>query len=240
MRSRRDDLCPDTLRIWRNDRSVILGCNNSVQDEVDMRACKRIGVRVLRRTSGGGAVYNDLGNVNYSAIMKENHVNSNHDIPDVYGEFAQAIVNGLALLNIKAEFQRPNSILLNSKKISGMAQHRFYDIILLHGTLLVNSDLKLLSTTLLNPKDEVTNISREGHGCPSNDAIEEAITAGFRTKLQIQFESGLLSPYESKLAEGLVAVKYGTERWNLGSAVMFAGESISHLPDLETSAASAG
>ena len=236
VRSRRDELCPDTLRIWRNDRSVILGYNSSLQDEVNMHVCKRVGIRVLRRTSGGGAVYHDLGNVNYSVIMKEKRVNPNHDILDVYGEFAKAISSGLALLNVKAEFQRPNSILLNDKKISGMAQHRFYDVILFHGTLLVNSDLELLSRTLLNPKYEVTNISREGFACPSSEAIEEAITAGFRKTFQIQFDVGTLTPYESRLAEKLVAMKYGTEKWNLDSDVELTSESIARMPDLEMSA----
>jgi len=236
VRSRRDELCPDTLRIWRNDRSVILGCNSNVQDEVNMQVCKRIGITVLRRTSGGGAVYHDLGNINYSVIMKEKHVNPNHDILDVYGEFAKAILNGLALLNVKAEFQHPNSILLNGKKISGMAQHRFYTVILFHGTLLVDSDLELLSSALLNPKHEVTTISRESLGCPSSEAIEEAIIAGFRTTLQIQFDVGTLTPYESRLAEGLVAMKYGTEKWNFGSDVELTSESIAHMPNLEMSA----
>ena len=236
MRSRRDELCPDTLRIWRNDRAVILGCNSNVQDEVNMHVCKRIGIRVLRRTSGGGAVYHDIGNINYSVIMKEKHVNPNHDILDVYERFAKAILNGLAFLKVKAEFQHPNSILLNGKKISGMAQHRFYNVILFHGTLLVNSDLELLSSTLLNPKHEVTNISREGLGCPSNEAVEEAIIAGFRTTFQIQFDIGTVTPYESRLAEELVAMKYGTEKWNLDSDVELTSESIAHMPDLEMSA----
>jgi len=236
LRSRRDELCPDTLRIWRNDRSVILGCNSNLHDEVDMQVCRRIGIRVLRRTSGGGAVYHDLGNVNYSVIMREKHVIPNHDILDIYGEFARVVLKALALLNVKAEFQRPNSILLNGKKISGMAQHRFYDVILFHGTLLVNPDLNLLTSTLLNPKHEVTSISREGHGCPSDEAIEEAIIAGFRTTLQVQFDIGPLTPYESTLAEELVAMKYGTEKWNLGSDVELTTESIAHMPDLEASA----
>jgi lipoate-protein ligase A len=240
VRSRRDELCPDTLRIWRNDKSVILGCNSNAQDEVNLQVCKRIGIRVLRRTSGGGAVYHDLGNINYSVIMKEKHVNPNHDILDVYGEYAKAILNGLALLNVKAEFQHPNSILLNGKKISGMAQHRFYNVILFHGTLLVNSDLELLSSALLNPKHEVTTISREGLCCPSSEAIEEAIIAGFRTALQIQFDIGTLTPYESRLAEELVAMKYGKEKWNLDSELELTSESIANMHDLEASATCEG
>jgi hypothetical protein len=100
----------------------------------------------------------------------------------------------------------------------------------------VNSDLELLSSTLLNPKHEVTNISREGLGCPSSEAIEEAIIAGFRRTFQIQFDIGTVTPYESRLAEELVAMKYGTEKWNFGSDVELTSESIAHIPDLEASA----
>ena len=229
VRTRTDGLCPDTLRIWRNDRSVILGCNSNVQDEVNMQVCKRMGIRVLRRTSGGGTVYHDLGNINYSVIMKEERVNPNHDILNVYQQFAKAILYGLALLNVKAESQHPNAILLNGKKISGMAQHRFYSVILFHGTLLVNSDLELLSSTLFNPKHEVTNISREVPGCPPNEAIEEAIVAGFRESFQIQFDLGTLTPYESRLSDELVTMKYGTEKWNLHTDEELTVEEMSHI-----------
>ncbi len=233
VRSRRDGLCPDTLRVWRNDASVILGCNSKVDDEVDLEACRRIGVRVLRRTSGGGAVYHDLGNVNYSVVAKEEHINPSYDILDTYEQFANAILSGLTFLNINAEFRQPNAIFLNGRKISGMAQHRFYDVILLHGTLLVNSDLQALSSALLRPKHEVTNVSREVCGYLSATMVEETIVAGFGQVFHIQFDIGTLSPYESRLAEELLTMKYATEKWNLRTDEELTVEGISSIPVVE-------
>jgi lipoate-protein ligase A len=234
VRSRRDSLCQDTLRIWRNDRSVILGCNSRVHDEVDLEVCKRIGVRILRRTSGGGAVYHDLGNVNCSVVVKEEHMHPNYDLPDTYEQFAKAVLKGLSFLNVKAEFRKPNSIFLNGRKISGMAQHRFYDVILLHGTLLVNSDLQVLSSTLLHPKDEVTNSSREASGYLSEAMVEEALVAGFREVFRINFGIETLSPYESRLAMELVAIKYATEKWNLRTDEELTVEGMSSMPVVES------
>lgn len=82
---------PALLRVWRNDASVVLGCNSIVRDEVDLQARRRMGINVLRRTSGGGAVYHDLGNLNYSIILKETHTDREPDIHDVYERFAKAV-----------------------------------------------------------------------------------------------------------------------------------------------------
>jgi len=117
VRCRTKDVCPDTLRVWRNDASVVLGCNSIVGNEVDLQACRRMGVNVLRRTSGGGAVYHDLGNLNYSIILKETHTDREPDIQDVYERFAKAVTSGLKRLDVKTEFCKPNSILLNGRKI---------------------------------------------------------------------------------------------------------------------------
>jgi len=237
VRSRREGLCPDTLRLWRNDRSVILGCNSSPHDEVDVEACRRIGVPILRRTSGGGAVYHDLGNINYSVVMKEQRMTPNEHILTVYERFADAILAGLGHLNVEAEFRHPNTIFLNGRKISGMAQHRFYDVILFHGTLLVDSDLQALSRTLLHLKHEVTNISREVAGPISTRLVEDAIVAGFQESFGILFNAGRLNSYESRMSQELLSMKYGTEKWNLHIDGELTAESISNLPIIERLAA---
>jgi lipoate-protein ligase A len=215
VRCRTKDVCPDTLRVWRNDASVVLGCNSIVGNEVDLQACRRMGVNVLRRTSGGGAVYHDLGNLNYSIILKETHTDREPDIQDVYERFAKAVTSGLKRLDVKTEFCKPNSILLNGRKISGMAQHRFYDVLLLHGTLLVNSDLQALSSVLLRPKQEVTSISRELDCHVPIRAVEKAIVYGFRKLIRSRFHTSGLTIGESRMIEELIATKYETERWNL-------------------------
>jgi len=235
VRCRTEDACPDTLRLWRNGPSVVLGCNSVVQDEVDLQACRRMGVNVLRRTSGGGAVYHDLGNLNYSIVFKEADEFPQPDILDIYERFAKAVSNGLECLDIAAEFHNPNSILLNGKKISGMAQHRFYDVILVHGTMLVNSDLRALSRVLFHPKHEVTNISCELGWYVPIEAVENAIVNGFRKSFRIRFQTRGLNMRESKMTEELAATKYQTERWNLHVDEELCVHEFLTIPTLESS-----
>jgi len=215
MRARREDLCPDTLRLWRNDRSVIVGCHSDVKAEVDLDACRRMKVEVLRRTSGGSAVYHDLGNINYSFVVRERALGARCEVLDVYRHFSEPILQGLRLLGVETEFRSPNALFLNEKKISGMAQHRFYDVILFHGTLLVDSDLAMLSTLLLNPKHEVTNISLELRESLPVEKVANAIRAGVREFFHTKVEDGELAPSEKILAEELLERKYCSCRWNI-------------------------
>ena len=215
LRCRKDDRCQDTLRIWQNDKSVILGCHTDIRDEVNLQACRRLGIKILRRTSGGGAVYQDLGNINYSVIIKEVPMSSAYDVPAVYKVFSEVVLTGLRILNIQAVFNPPNLILLNGKKISGLAQHRFYDTILFHGTLLVNLDLNTLSKTLLNPKHLVTNISSELSVNLTIEKIAEALATAFQESLKIQFVYDNLSPSEEILSNELLRAKYSRDHWNL-------------------------
>jgi lipoate-protein ligase A len=234
VRSRKDGTCRNTLRIWRNNNAVVLGCGNDVREEVDLKACKQMGAMVLRRISGGGAVYHDLGNINYSAILNQQAFREKNDVHGLYETFAEVILTGLNSLKIRAKFIQPNNILLNGKKISGMAQHRFYDVILIHGSLLVNSDLQVLSSILRNPKYEVTNLSREVGELKSNEDVEQAIMTGFRKSLHLTFNLEELTPYELRLAHELNAVKYSTENWNLHMKREITPDSVSRLSTVET------
>ena len=215
LRHRKDGLGQDTLRVWRNDRSVIVGCHTDTNEEVDLETCRKMGMNVLRRTSGGGAVYQDLGNINYSIIAKDGSLGLAHDILAVYRTFSDTVLGALNSLNIQADFCPPNIILLNGKKISGLAQHRFYDTILFHGTLLVNTNLQTLSRVLLRPKHKVTNISIELSSYPDVRDVSNALATGFHESFGIQFVQGGLETSEIALAEELRQVKYSTDRWNL-------------------------
>ena len=218
LRHRKDGLGQDTLRVWRNDRSVIVGCHTNTNEEVDLETCRKMGMRVLRRTSGGGAVYQDLGNINYSIIAKDESLNLAYDVLDVYRTFSDTVLRALNSLNIYADFCPPNIILLNGKKISGLAQHRFYDTILFHGTLLMNTNLQTLSAVLLKPKHEVTNISNELSSCPDLEDVSNALAKGFHDSFGVQFSQGSLESSEIALAEELREVKYSTDRWNIQSS----------------------
>jgi len=215
VRSRREGRCPNTLRLWRNVDSVILGCHTRVHDEVNLNACVEMGVKVIRRISGGGAVYHDLGNLNYSVIVKEGFGDVKGDVVEVYEVFSKAILTGLEKLNVKAMFHPPNLILAGGKKVSGMAQHRFYDVILLHGTLLICSNLNAISKLLLNPKHQTANIS-DIVGKPINmRRVVAALVEGFEDSFNVRLNRGTVIPYEETVAQKLIKLKYGSPRWNL-------------------------
>ncbi|MEM2901945.1 MAG: lipoate--protein ligase family protein [Candidatus Bathyarchaeia archaeon] len=215
VRSRREELCPDTLRLWRNTNSVILGCHTRLQEEVNLNACVEMGLKIVRRMSGGGAVYHDLGNLNYTVIEKGNLSDVYEDVVEAYMAFSKAILLGLERLNVKAEFHPPNLILTDGKKVSGMAQHRFYDVTLLHGTLLVDSNLDAISKALLNPRHQVANITDQAGRRLNMRQVVRALIEGFENAFNVRLNPGRLSPHEVALAQSLVKLKYGLPRWNL-------------------------
>jgi len=232
LRSRRDERCRDTLRVWRSDRSVVLGCHSELRTEVDAEACRRIGVVILRRISGGGTVYHDLGNINYSVTIKEQSAGANCDVLNGYQPVTDAILKGLEGLGIRAESDGCNAIFLNRKKIAGMAQHRFYDVALIHGTLLVSSDLETLSKVLLRPKHAVTNVSVERPRVVTVQDVEDAIVEGFRKTFKKDLDSAQISEHEIELVHKLVAMKYRREDWNIGTDQMVSLADFSNIKGL--------
>ena len=113
-----------------------------------METCKSLGINVLRRASGGGAVYHDWGNLNYSLIVHKSSLIANlEDVEKSYDLFCGGVIEGLRMLGIAAH-NRKGDIIIDGKKVSGSAQHRLYNTILHHGTLMVDVNLDLLGRTL--------------------------------------------------------------------------------------------
>ncbi len=133
----------DWLMLWQNERTVVLGLNQNAREEIDEDFVRRHGVTVVRRMSGGGAVYHDLGNLNYSFIG---------DLDDAAAlrmeRFTAPVCRALAALGVEAEASGRNDILVGGKKISGVAQRLFGRRILHHGTLLFDVDEDMLAGCL--------------------------------------------------------------------------------------------
>jgi lipoate-protein ligase A len=155
LRTRQQGFGKDTLRIWRNSNSVVVGCFSDPRSEVNLDLCWKKGIKVVRRTSGGGAVYHDLGNLNFSATYDVSTPQIPSDILKIYKTFSTSVMAGLSKLGVTSEFRPPNSILSHGKKVSGLAIHKLPNVCLIHGTLLVNTDLQTLHQVLRNTKDEV-------------------------------------------------------------------------------------
>jgi lipoate-protein ligase A len=224
---------PNTLRFYRwKPSAVSIGKNQSPNNQVHIDSCKRQGVDIVRRISGGGTVYHDFeGEVTYSLAAKTSDFGTG-DITSVYSKIYSAITDALRLLGVSADFSGgdakncPN-LTVNGKKISGSSQIITHGAVLQHGTLLRSVDLPKMFTLLkLNEvsctqaaeiaKRKITSIQDElGHNV-APETIANALAQGFRAILKIQLEEGELTPSEVENANKLYKEKYSNEKWNFG------------------------
>lgn len=137
----------DFLILWQNRSTVVIGRNQNALEEINVEFIDENGIDVVRRTTGGGAVYHDLGNLNYSFICDYGDVETM-----TIERFFMPVVNALKELGLNAEVSGRNDILVNGAKVSGTAQRLFKNRILHHGTLLFDSDLDTVASALnVNP-----------------------------------------------------------------------------------------
>lgn len=132
------NLFPDQelFLFYINRPSIIIGRNQNTLEEINYEYVRNKGIIVVRRLSGGGAVYHDEGNLNFSFIKPYNTSRLNNFI-----EFTQPIIDVLREMGIHAELSGRNDIVVDGRKVSGNAQHSAKDRMFSHGTLLLNSDL---------------------------------------------------------------------------------------------------
>jgi lipoyltransferase and lipoate-protein ligase len=157
----------DIFYLYINSPSIIVGRHQNTYSEINQEYVRANGIDVVRRQSGGGAVYHDHGNLNYGFIAQ----NKGRDINEVFREFTVPIIKVLQKLGVDASFSGRNDLVIDDKKISGVAQYHNGNKILLHGTLLFSSDMSKVSQSLnadprkfqdksvKSVKSRVTNIS---------------------------------------------------------------------------------
>ncbi len=155
--------------LWQNDNTIVVGKHQNTLAEINVEHVKQRGINVVRRLTGGGAVFHDMGNLNYTFIMGYGAEGAKVD----FNKYNQPIIDVLATLGVTAAFSGRNDILINEQKFSGNAEHIYLQKqrVLHHGTLLYASKIKDISDALnINPlkyegkarksvKSRVTNIS---------------------------------------------------------------------------------
>ena len=146
-----DEYCLEKLSIeepvfylWQNRPSVIVGANQEVKTEVNLDYLQENGIDLVRRVTGGGAVYHDWGNLNYTIVG--NSDNLEKDYPEYVGMMAQA----LQTLGVPATLSGRNDILVEGRKVSGFAKRVCKTRLMVHGTLMYDVDIETL-TKALNP-----------------------------------------------------------------------------------------
>ena len=135
--------------VWRVEPTVIYGRNQVLENEVNMEYCREHGVDIVRRKSGGGCVYSDLGNIMVSYISRRG------DVSEVFDRYMTSLCDALRALGVPAEKSGRNDILVEGRKISGNAFHQLPDRSIVHGTLLYSTDLEALVEAIRPPVEKL-------------------------------------------------------------------------------------
>ena len=137
----------DCFMLWRNDNAIIIGKHQNALAEINVDYVRNNGIKVVRRLSGGGAVYHDLGNLNFSFTR----TGKDGEMVD-FRKYTEPLLEVLRELGVDARFEGRNDLTIEGKKFSGNAEHVFKNKILHHGTLLFSSEMKNVSEALkINP-----------------------------------------------------------------------------------------
>jgi lipoyl(octanoyl) transferase len=236
---------PPTLRLYSwSPPSVSLGYFQATWKEVNVEACRRYSVNIVRRPTGGKAVHHE-NDLTYSVIASERNPLFPPDILGTYKVISGCIALGLSELGIEAEmesvgrldhddslkvacFSSPSryELLVKKKKICGSAQLRSKGVFLQHGSILVDFD-PLKTCNLLLPRrgdqtrqakklqESVTSINEQVGASVSVENICHVIKKSFEKKLAIELVEGCLTPQEESLKSQLMNDKYMNDRWNM-------------------------
>lgn len=211
----------DVFMLWRNESAIIVGKNQNTLSEINYEYVKENNIKVVRRQSGGGAVFHDLGNINFTFISCND--NSFSD----FKRFTMPIIESLENLNIHAEFSGRNDLLIDNQKFSGNAQYNYKNKVMHHGTLLFSSQINDLSSAL-----KVKPSKFEGKGVKSVKSRVTNISNHLRESMTVlEFKDYLmnfinnkdennhfyeLSDHDINEINKLVDEKYSTWHWNFG------------------------
>ncbi len=210
------------LMLWQNDRSVIVGANQNAEAEINRSYTEAHRIPVVRRNTGGGAVYHDLGNLNYSFITDSENRGAE--------AFIAPVVKALRALGLDASASGRNDILVDGRKVSGTAQQLCRGRILHHGTLLFDTDPARISAALNPDPDKYRSKgiqsvrSRVGgiRSALARDMEMKEFWAYLKNALADALEPSALSPEELAAVQALKQEKYDTWQWNFGKSPQFA------------------
>lgn len=216
----------DILLFYINGPSIIIGRNQNTLEEINHQYVEEQGIHVVRRLSGGGAVYHDLGNLNFSFI-------SNSGVENIHNfkKFTAPVIDVLQQMGVPAELGGRNDVTVDGRKISGNAQYSAGGRMVSHGTLLYNSDLSQVSEALNVKMDKI-----ESKGIKSVRARVANITEFLANPVDIlefreRLKNGILSksenseyvltPQDWESINQITKNRYAQWDWNYGRSPAF-------------------
>jgi lipoyl(octanoyl) transferase len=235
-RGRQGDSSPPTVRFFAWDPpTVSLGYGQALDDAISLDAARRLGVGIVRRPTGGSAIYHDgpERELTYSVVATNDDLGVTSDLLEAYRWIARALARGLHALGVPAEivatprargtapafcFARTGryEIELDGRKLVGSAQRRRGRCFLQHGSVLLGVDeprLRALFPTTANPLDSMATLESALGRRPGFEAVSDALTAAFEAEHGLTLRPGGLTEAEDALVTRLAADKYATDAW---------------------------
>ena len=139
----------ESFFVWRVSPTVIIGRNQDLEAEVNLDYCRSHGVKVVRRKSGGGCVYSDMGNIMIS------YVSQRGEVAEIFDRYLSSLTACLRALGLNAEKSGRNDVLVEGRKVSGNAFHQLPDRSIVHGTLLYDTDFAALEEAIRPPVEKL-------------------------------------------------------------------------------------
>ena len=217
------------FRLWRNAPSIIVGRHQNTWAEVNVPYVQQHSIPVVRRLSGGGAVFHDLGNINYSFIEPKPY---GEESSGTFKRCTQPILSALNHIGVEAYLSGRNDLLIKGMKFSGTAQCQVHHRVLLHGTLLYSSSLSNLGEALKGPRSKFTkravpstaspvcNISSHLSDIPSVEQFMDYL-ADYMRSTYLNMHLYEYTRNDLAAIENVASAKYRTKAWNWGEEPQF-------------------
>lgn len=210
------------IRLWSNPPSIVVGRFQDVRLEADVSLCAKNGIKIARRFTGGGTVYHDQGNLNFTLISREPVVN----LQDVQQRNISILKDTIRRLGIESTITPPNSISVDGRKISGASAAVRHKCILWHASLLVSTDLEIIrqvlspsrenfpSTRVRSRWQPVTNLQTLLSRTVEMSEVKGQIINTIENMFDIRLRRSQVSSNEESLTDHLHHLKYSTAEWN--------------------------
>lgn len=212
----------DVFMLWRNRPSVIIGRNQNAYAEINRGFVTDNDIAVVRRLTGGGAVFHDLGNINFTFITKKGGA----DALD-FARFCQPVIDALRALGVPAELSGRNDMTAGCRKFSGNAQCVYNGRVMHHGTLLFDADMNSMAGALNVDPEKMKSKgvkSVRARVCNLREFLPDTDVVSLKTYLENSMGENA-APFSEDQINGinkLKAEKYETWEWNYGKSKEFA------------------
>lgn len=218
------ELVASTLHFYiRSVPTISVGYFQKVSEALDLDACERRGVAVVRRKSGGSSIYTDSGQLIYGLVVGDDEVPQ--DRAESFKVVCSALARAISSFGVDARYRPMNDVEVGGKKVSGNAQLRRKGSVLQHGTVIVSTDLATMDSVLRldltknpsisRPSDRVTTLAALMGNKPDMDLVKARVATELERTFRVKLERSSLVDFERSMVRKLVEERYGNKAWNL-------------------------